>query len=218
MQYRLGPRRVTRYERVKPAQTSCTKSNARVPSRANLMSYRPVVQIVARCSGPADSTRSVDHLYSDATGSKVVANGVEPQKPGSQLLKNRSHRPSTCDFQPPRLASPELNGTRLAHAREKSKPPAGIEPATCCLENNFERRFSRSCKSRRAQHYFHPSRVGRRPMTTDYESGGCASAGVHDVLLLEKPSVSRPVLSTVSTGVHRPGCQRGCQLRADPDA
>jgi hypothetical protein len=53
------------------------------------MSYRPVVQIVARCSGPADSTRSVDHLYSDATGSKVVANGVEPQKPGSQLLKKQ---------------------------------------------------------------------------------------------------------------------------------
>jgi len=23
------------------------------------------------------------------------------------------------------------NGTRLAHAKEKPKPPAGIEPATC---------------------------------------------------------------------------------------
>jgi hypothetical protein len=61
---------------------------------------------------------------------------------------------------------PECRG---ATQQVNVKPPAGIEPATCCLENNSERRFSRCCRRRHKPH-FHPLRVGRRPMTTDYES------------------------------------------------
>jgi hypothetical protein len=56
----------------------------------------------------------------------------------------------------------------IALAEEHVPYRAGLCSRPCCLENNSERRFSRSCRRRHKPH-FHPSRVGRRPMTTDYE-------------------------------------------------
>jgi hypothetical protein len=92
----------------------------------------------------------------------------KPRERGSSL-NEPCHPPVNERF--PAAAAHILS--RMAHAwhtrGNKHKPPAGIEPATCCLENNFERRFSRFCR-RQYETHFHPSWVGRRPMSTDYES------------------------------------------------
>jgi hypothetical protein len=56
-----------------------------------------------------------------------------------------------------------------------------------------------------------PPGSNRRP-AADYESAGKPSTAYCGVLWPRKVRVCRPVLSTVSMGIHRLGRQRGCQL------